>query len=62
MAGKPKSKSLYREKALERGVWAVKHAKRSVEDIQYFAEDAGRADDHSREQQAPHFNADPNRL
>ncbi len=33
-----------REKALERGVDAVKYAKRYVEDVQYFAEDAGRAD------------------
>jgi len=33
-----------REQALDRGVWAVTHAKRSIEDIQYFAEDAGRAD------------------
>ena len=33
-----------REKALEQGVEAVKHAKRFVEDVQYYAEDAGRAD------------------
>jgi len=33
-----------REEALERGVEAVKHAKRFVEDVQYYAEDAGRAD------------------
>jgi len=33
-----------REEALERGVEAVKHAKKSVEDVQYYAEDAGRAD------------------
>jgi len=33
-----------REKALERGVEAVKYAKRFVEDVQYYAEDAGRAD------------------
>ena len=33
-----------REKALEWGVAAVKHAKNLVEDVQYFAEDAGRAD------------------
>jgi 2-isopropylmalate synthase len=33
-----------RDGALERGVEAVRHAKKSVEDVQYFAEDAGRAD------------------
>ena len=33
-----------REKALEQGVEAVKYAKRFVEDVQYYAEDAGRAD------------------
>jgi 2-isopropylmalate synthase len=33
-----------REGALEQGVQAVKHAKKFVEDVQYFAEDAGRAD------------------
>ncbi|MDY6877061.1 MAG: 2-isopropylmalate synthase [Chloroflexota bacterium] len=33
-----------REGALERGVDAVKHAKRFVDDVQYFVEDAGRAD------------------
>ena len=33
-----------REKALEMGVEAVKYAKRYVEDVQYYAEDAGRAD------------------
>jgi 2-isopropylmalate synthase len=33
-----------REKALERGVDAVKYARRFVEDVQYYAEDAGRAD------------------
>jgi 2-isopropylmalate synthase len=33
-----------REGALEQGVEAVKHAKKFVEDVQYFAEDAGRAD------------------
>ena len=33
-----------REKALEQGVEAVKYAKRYVEDVQYYAEDAGRAD------------------
>jgi 2-isopropylmalate synthase len=33
-----------REQALEWGVDAVKYAKRFVEDVQYYAEDAGRAD------------------
>jgi len=33
-----------REKALEQGVEAVKYAWRFVEDVQYYAEDAGRAD------------------
>jgi 2-isopropylmalate synthase len=33
-----------REKALEQGVDAVKHAKKFVEDVQYYTEDAGRAD------------------
>src|SRR5258708_10115729 len=33
-----------REQALERGVNAVKHAKKYVEDIEYFLEDSGRAD------------------
>ena len=33
-----------REKALEQGVEAVKYAKRLVEDVQYYTEDAGRAD------------------
>jgi len=33
-----------REGALEMGVEAVKHAKKFVEDVQYYAEDAGRAD------------------
>ncbi|MGQ9683123.1 MAG: 2-isopropylmalate synthase [Anaerolineae bacterium] len=33
-----------REKALEMGVEAVRYAKRYVEDVQYYAEDAGRAD------------------
>ncbi len=33
-----------REEALERGVDAVKYAKKSVEDVQYYAEDAGRAE------------------
>ena len=35
-----------REGALQMGVDAVKYAKRSVEDVQYFAEDAGRAPPH----------------
>jgi 2-isopropylmalate synthase len=33
-----------REGALQQGVQAVKHAKRYVEDVQYYTEDAGRAD------------------
>jgi 2-isopropylmalate synthase len=33
-----------REDVLERGVWAVKYAKQFVEDIEFYAEDAGRAD------------------
>ena len=33
-----------REEILERAVEAVKYAKRSVEDIEFYAEDAGRAD------------------
>ncbi len=33
-----------REEILERAVEAVKYAKRAVEDIEFFAEDAGRAD------------------
>ncbi len=33
-----------REGALEQGVDAVKYAKKFVEDVQYYAEDAGRAD------------------
>jgi 2-isopropylmalate synthase len=33
-----------REEALERGVEAVRHARRLVGDVEYFAEDAGRAD------------------
>jgi 2-isopropylmalate synthase len=33
-----------REEALEAGVRAVKYAKRFVEDVQYYVEDAGRAD------------------
>nr|WP_294894650.1 2-isopropylmalate synthase [uncultured Pedobacter sp.] len=34
-----------REEILQRGVDAVKYAKRFVEDIEFYAEDAGRADD-----------------
>lgn len=34
-----------REDILQRGVDAVKYAKRFVEDIEFYAEDAGRADD-----------------
>jgi len=33
-----------REKVIERGVAAVKYAKKFVEDVEFFAEDAGRAD------------------
>jgi 2-isopropylmalate synthase len=33
-----------RAEVLERGVWAVKYAKQFVEDIEFYAEDAGRAD------------------
>jgi 2-isopropylmalate synthase len=33
-----------REDVLERGVWAVKYAKQFIEDIEFYAEDAGRAD------------------
>jgi 2-isopropylmalate synthase len=33
-----------REDVLERGVWAVKYAKQFVEEIEFYAEDAGRAD------------------
>lgn len=33
-----------REQALERGVTAVKHARRYVGDVEYFLEDSGRAD------------------
>jgi len=33
-----------REKALQQGVEAVKYAKKFVHDVQYYAEDAGRAD------------------
>lgn len=33
-----------REQAMERGITAVKHAKKYVEDVEYFLEDSGRAD------------------
>lgn len=33
-----------RDQALERGVQAVKHARRYVDDVEYFLEDSGRAD------------------
>jgi 2-isopropylmalate synthase len=33
-----------REQAMERGVTAVKHARKYVEDVEYFLEDSGRAD------------------
>jgi 2-isopropylmalate synthase len=33
-----------REKALEQGVAAVRHARRFVDDVEYYTEDAGRAD------------------
>ncbi len=33
-----------REQAMERGVNAVKHARRFVDDVEYFLEDSGRAD------------------
>ncbi|RDC65409.1 2-isopropylmalate synthase [Adhaeribacter pallidiroseus] len=33
-----------RQDVLERGVWAVKYAKQFVEEIEFYAEDAGRAD------------------
>lgn len=33
-----------REQAMERGVAAVRHARRYVDDVEYFLEDAGRAD------------------
>jgi 2-isopropylmalate synthase len=35
---------LTREEAMQRGVDAVKHARRFVEDVEYFLEDSGRAD------------------
>ncbi len=34
-----------REKILEQAIWAVKYAKNFVEDVEFYAEDAGRADD-----------------
>lgn len=36
--------NLSREAAMEQGIAAVKHARRYVEDVEYFLEDAGRAD------------------
>lgn len=33
-----------REEILEKGVWAVKYAKKFVDDVEFYAEDAGRAD------------------
>src|SRR3989339_1309113 len=33
-----------REKVLEQAVWAVKYAKKFVDDVEFYAEDAGRAD------------------
>jgi 2-isopropylmalate synthase len=33
-----------REQILEQAIWAVKYAKSHVEDVEFFAEDAGRAD------------------
>jgi 2-isopropylmalate synthase len=35
---------LTREQALEKGVWAVRYARRFVAEVEYFTEDAGRAD------------------
>jgi 2-isopropylmalate synthase (EC 2.3.3.13) len=35
-----------RENILEQAVWAVKYAKKYVEDVEFYAEDAGRADNH----------------
>ncbi|CAN5470830.1 2-isopropylmalate synthase [soil metagenome] len=35
-----------RDKVLEQGIAAVKYAKKSVEDVEFYAEDAGRADIH----------------
>ncbi len=32
------------EKILEKAIWCVKHAKRFVEDVEFYAEDAGRTD------------------
>lgn len=34
-----------REKVLQQGVWAVKYAKKFVNDVEFYAEDAGRADE-----------------
>jgi 2-isopropylmalate synthase len=33
-----------REQIVEQAVWAVKYAKKHIEDVEFFAEDAGRAD------------------
>ena len=33
-----------REKIVEQGIWAVKYAKKFVNDVEFYAEDAGRAD------------------
>lgn len=33
-----------REEIIERAIWATKYAKKSVEDIEFFCEDAGRSD------------------
>ncbi len=33
-----------REKILEQAIWAVKYAKKFVEEVEFYAEDAGRAD------------------
>lgn len=33
-----------REKILEQAIWAVKYAKKFVNDVEFYAEDAGRAD------------------
>lgn len=33
-----------REKILEQAIWAVKYAKKYVDDVEFYAEDAGRAD------------------
>ena len=33
-----------REKILEQGIWAVEYARKFVDDVEFYAEDAGRAD------------------